>query len=357
MLRILIDVGHPAHVHLFKHFVWEIQKRGADLLFTARDKENTIDLLKAYGLPYCKIGPHYHSLLQKAYGMLKNDFKIFRITRKFNPNILLSHGSIYAAQVSFLLNKPHISMEDTGNMEQIRLYKPFTQAILTPSCLKKNLGKKQIRYLGYHELAYLYPSYFQADRHVLDELNIKENEKFMLFRFVAWGATHDIGKYGLSPTEKSKIINELSNYSRIFISSESELPEDLRRYKICVSPEKIHSVLYYATVVVSEGAKIAGEAAVLGVPNIFINAQSLSCLEELKNKYQLVCNYSNPENLKEKIYYFLKTHNIKQKWAEKRRLMLQEKIDVTKLLVWFVENYPKSARIIKQDKCFQLQFK
>jgi predicted glycosyltransferase len=41
-MNILIDIGHPAHVHLFKNFAWIMQKKGHKTLFTAREKEHTI---------------------------------------------------------------------------------------------------------------------------------------------------------------------------------------------------------------------------------------------------------------------------------------------------------------------------
>ena len=44
-MRILIDIGHPAHVHLFKNFAWQMQEKGHKVLFTCREKEFEIDLL------------------------------------------------------------------------------------------------------------------------------------------------------------------------------------------------------------------------------------------------------------------------------------------------------------------------
>ena len=32
-MKILIDIGHPGHVHFFKHAVWELQKRGHEVFF------------------------------------------------------------------------------------------------------------------------------------------------------------------------------------------------------------------------------------------------------------------------------------------------------------------------------------
>jgi hypothetical protein len=37
--------------------------------------------------------------------------------------------------------------------------------------------------------------------------------------------------------------------------------------------------------------------------------------------------------------------------------MLKEKIDVTAFLVWFIENYPESVRIMREDPDYQEKFK
>ena len=36
--------------------------------------------------------------------------------------------------------------------------------------------------------------------------------------------------------------------------------------------------------------------------------------------------------------------------------MLKEKIDVTAFMVWFIENYPESAKIMKENPDYQLRF-
>ena len=47
-MKILIDIGHPGHVHFFKHAVWELQKRGHEVFFSAREKDVTLLLLEHY---------------------------------------------------------------------------------------------------------------------------------------------------------------------------------------------------------------------------------------------------------------------------------------------------------------------
>jgi len=47
-MKIIIDIGHPGHVHFFKHAAWELKKRGHEILFSAREKDVTLTLLRHY---------------------------------------------------------------------------------------------------------------------------------------------------------------------------------------------------------------------------------------------------------------------------------------------------------------------
>lgn len=208
-MRILIDIGHPAHVHLFKHFAWEMQKKGNEVLFTCRDKEFEIFLLKHYGFQFRSFGKKYASRIGKIWGLLEFDIKEFISGLHFKPDIFLSHGSMYAAHAAFLLRKPHISFEDTGNREQVNLYLPFTAYVLTSNIFNINYGNKQIRFNGNHELSYLHPNYFLPNPDFKDKLNLNFGEKYAILRFVSWKATHDIGQKGLSFDSKIHVIEEL----------------------------------------------------------------------------------------------------------------------------------------------------
>ena len=67
-----------------------------------------------------------------------------------------------------------------------------------------------------------------------------------------------------------------------------------------------------------------------------------------------------PENYNEmlgKIQTLLKLSNLKQEWRNRRKKMLSEKIDVTAFLIWFVENYPESHEVMKNNQNYQVRFK
>ncbi|MCA1919221.1 MAG: DUF354 domain-containing protein [Flavobacterium piscis] len=360
-MRILIDIGHPAHVHLFKHFAWEMQKNGHNILFTCRDKEFEKQLLTSYGFEYINFGKKYSSVLGKLIGIFIFDFKEVKAAIKFKPDILLSHGSIYAAHTSLFLGKPHISLEDTFNFEQIRLYLPFTKHVLTADYDHPLKTHKLIKYSGYHELAYLHPKRFSPDKSVLKELGVEEGEKYVIIRFVSWNASHDMGHRGISYDNKIKAVTEFKKYAKVFISSESQLPGTLEKYRIKIQPERMHDALAFATLIWGESFTIPAECSILGVPSIINHDTKSLYLKEQEEKYGLCFNFTESLNDQmkaiEKGIELLKRSDIKSEWIQKRNKLLSEKIDVTSFLVWFIENYPESAKFIIVNPEYQNNFK
>ena len=49
--------------------------------------------------------------------------------------------------------------------------------------------------------------------------------------------------------------------------------------------------------------------------------------------------------------------NIKKEWKNRRENMLNDKIDVTAFFTWFIENYPQSAQIMRENPDYQYKFK
>lgn len=338
-MRYLIDIGHPAHVHLFKYFALEMMERGHEVLFTCREKEFEIALLEANGFNYVSLGKKHSSLVGKIFGLLEFDLKEWRVCRKFKPDVLLSHGSMYAAHASKFIGKPHVSFEDTFNMEQIRLYEPFTDVILTGDYDHPFISKKEIHYAGYHELAYLHPSRFTPDPTVLDELGLGPEEKFVLLRFVSWQATHDKGHKGMSLENKIKAVEEFGKYAKVFISSESPLPEKLGQYRLPSAPERIHDVMYYSSMVFGESATMVSEGVVLGVPGVYLDNTGRYYTAEQERKYGMCFNFSESEDDQQKA--IAKGVEVlvagKDSFAERHQRMIAEKIDVTAYLVEVVQ--------------------
>lgn len=355
-MKILVDIGHPAHVHLFKNMAHEMIKKGHEFFFTVREGEHEARLLSENGFNYTIIGSKQKGTIRKFLGIFVFSFKIYRIARRFKPDLFLSHGSMYAGYAAFFSGKKHIALEDTGNMEQLTFSKPVSDVILSPESLQVDLGKKHIRYNGFHELAYLHPKRFNPDISVLKELNIKEGDPFVILRFVSWNASHDFRQSGLTIAEKTRLIEEIKKYATVFISSENRLPPEFEEYALKIAPHRLHHALFYAVMYIGEGATTASECAMLGTPAIYINTITAGTLE-CQNNYGLLFCFQNTTGLIEKAIMLLKTPGLKNEFRQRQKRMLDENIDLTSFLIWFIENYPGSKEVMKNNPGIQNNFK
>lgn len=353
-MRIIIDIAHPAHVHFFKNFIWLMREKGHEIIITAGDKEVTLRLLKEYGLDYqytCKRTCGYKLTLE----IIKRDIQMLQFVKKYRPDIVMGIASTIASHVSRITETKSIVFTDTEHTKLADLITyPFSDCIVTPSCYFKNLGEKQVLYNGYHELAYLHPNRFSPNPAVLAELGLKEGDCFIIVRFVSWQASHDIGQHGIR--DKVRLVKELEQYGRVMITSEGALPPELQPYQIRVSPEKLHDLLYYATLYVGDGGTTASEAAVLGTPAVFIS--TLYCgYQQDEGRYGLLYLFSDPvSGLKDglaKAVCLLNDPNLKKNASINRLKLLNDKIDVTEFMIWFIENYPESYYQIEADPAKQ----
>lgn len=355
-MKLMVNIAHPAHVHYFKNFIREMQDKGHEVQILAFDKEVTFKLLDNYHFDYIKFGRHDKTLIKKIIGIPINDIKLYQIAKRFDPDIFVGFGSIYASHVSSLLHKTCINLEDTEpSMEQIGLYLPFASAIFTPACFRRNLGKKQIRYNGYTELTHLHPRYFKPDTAVLDDLGISRDEPFIILRFVSWTASHDLGQSGVK--NNKHLAKELEKYGRVLISSERPLSEDLEEKRVKIAPEQLHNLLYYAALYIGEGGTTASEAAILGTHSIHISTLAKHCgvFEDL-NKYGLMWTFDDEQGVMEKVSEIMED-DPRRDGKRKREMLVQDKINITAFLLWFVENYPESFRIIRENPRYQDGFR
>ena len=357
-MRVLIDIGHPAHVHFYKNTIKELKDRGHEVLVTARDKEVTVKLLESYGIKHIVLSSMKHGKGNLMKEWLIRDIKLLQISQKFKPDILTGILNPSVAHASYLLNKTSIIFNDTEHATFAqKITYPFSNVICTPVCFKHDIGKKQVRYDGFHELAYLHPNNFHPEHSILQEIGLNGSDRIILVRFVSWGASHDIGHHGVK--NKDEFIEQLQRYGRVIISSEVPLDASLEKYKLSLTPEKLHSLLYYTSLYIGEGGTTAAEAAVLGTPAIFISSLSgtMGNFIELEEKYGLLYSFKDEGDALAKANELLQRSNLKDEWDLKRNKMLEDKIDVTAFMTWFIEKYPDSFRMVKEGPCFQNRFK
>lgn len=319
-------------------------QKGHDILFVSRNKEIEHKLLDLYNIPYLTRGKGRNGKIGKFIYLIYADLRIFSIAIKFKPDLFLNFLHPYPSQVAKLLNKPSLVFSDTehANLHH-KLTVPYATKIFTPLCYNIDLGEKHIRFNGYMELAYLHPNYFKPDPSILDLLGVKESDKFIIIRFVSWAAAHDFGHTGVSLKNKRKAIKAMSQFAKVFITSEGELPVDLEQYRIKIPFDKMHDAIYFSSLLFGESATMASEAAVLGTPSIFIDNDGRGYTDEEERKYGLVFNFTESEKDQElaiqKALEIIQDKNGKEKYREIREKLLSDCIDTTQFMVHEVLKY------------------
>lgn len=360
-MNILVDIGHPGHVHLFKNVAAELKKHGHNLFFSVREIPVAKRLMDIYGMPYLDLGEKSDSVLGKAWTVLKQDFRMLKFAKKNHIDIGLSSG-IVISHVSKLTKMKSFMFDDDDDEAEpfvVKYGHPLTDVVMTPAAIKRKTANA-VYYKGTHELAYLHPNWFRSDESVLERAGLKVGEPFFIMRFVALKGHHDIGQAGLSFEQKQRLIDLLRPFGRVIITSERAVEPEFEPYRMPVAPEDMHSLMSYASLFVGDSQTMTSEAALLGVPAFKCNtfAGKLSVPNMYEN-YGL-CKSFTPTQFDEmcaEIQTLLTNPGKKMQLRENLDHFLADTIDVTAYLTWFIENYPKSRDIMIQNPDYQWKFK
>jgi len=333
-MKVLFDVNHAAHVHFIKNAYKTLVDDGKDCLVVASDKPLAYNLLKEYAIPFHAMGPIGKSMLSKLWRLIVHDIKLFFYCLKHRPDIILGIVAIRGSHVGWLLGIKTIVFTDTEHANlQIAFFKPFANEIHNPEWFTKNLGPKQIRYKGFHELAYLHPNNFSPRKEVLKLLGVNDGEKYFIIRFVSWDATHDINQSGISDEGKKEIVQILQKHGRVFITSEYELEPEFKDLEFNIPSSYLHDAIYFSSLVIGEGATTACEAALLGVPSIYINSISLGYITYLEEDYDLLYHITDIEEVKDKLEILLSNPLLKEEWNNKKQKFIASQIDTTEYIL------------------------
>src|SRR5919197_3808173 len=217
-MRILIDILHPAHVHFFRNFHDEMTERGHELCITARDKDRSVELLRKFGLAHRQISAQGDRGL--AVEMVQRTSRLLKVMREFRPDVLTGIMGPSIAVAGKLRRVPAVVFYDTEFAVQTnRFVYPLAHSVFTPDCYQGRVRGRQVRYAGYHELAYLHPKRFRPDPRRLSAFGVDPREPYALLRFVSWQASHDRHERGLSVAQKRHLIDVLQSRGvRVLIS-------------------------------------------------------------------------------------------------------------------------------------------
>ena len=388
-MRIAVQLSHPAHFHLYKNAINNWLGHGNNVYVLIKTKDILEDLLQNSKIPYYNILPlaHRKNKLGILWDMLVRDWRIMRFHQKHRVD-MLTGSTPEVAHVGKLTGGYSVNTgEDDVDVVPLfgKIAGPFLQCLLIPDVCNVGICEyNAVHYPSYHELAYLHPNHFTADKAIVEGYGIDTGKPYFILRFASLNAHHDDGIKGINTEIAQRLIDILSPHGQIYITSERELEPQFEPYRIRINPLDMHHVMAFASLYIGDSQTMAAEAGVLGTPFIRFNdfVGRIGYLRELEDVYQLGYGIHaspltedstirrNDSTLQpsgtEALYSAVETlvampaDERQSIFTARREKMLHDKIDYAKYLTWFIENYPASAKETRdnqQNSDFWQQFK
>lgn len=275
--KIWIDLDNSPHVPLFKPIMEELEKRGHEVVLTARDCFQVRALAEMHKLPYRLVGRHWgKNTVMKGLGLVYRALQLAPGVLRDKPDLALSHGSRSQMILCTMLQIPLVMMTDYEHAQGLPGCQPDWMIVPTSFPQEKiPLEKERVgRYEGLKEDVYV-PN-FVPQQGVLEQLGIEQRDLVVTLRPPATEAHYfkaeseelfeaTMAWLGSVP-EVRVILLPRNDRQAAFIKE--RWPELLARGKVVIPPQVLDglNVIWHSDLVISGGGTMNREAAALAVP-------------------------------------------------------------------------------------------
>lgn len=299
-MRIWFDADNGPHVLIMNPLVRELSARGHEVVFTARDRTNTCELLDLYGHEYLRVGEEYgKGMVAKVRGTLGRAWSLVHTMRGHGADVSFGHGSRALPFASRLLGIPTVTMYDYEWVDP-RMFNWMCRGILMPEvidqdrCREAGIDPRKLwGYPGFKEHLYLAEKPLDPGP-VADDLGLTHGKIHVLLRPPATAAHYHNPEAELL---LERILGALSGRDDVeliyLIRSKDQLAfldgHDIRRV---IVPAKVYdgpSMVAAMDLMLSGGGTMTREAAILGVPSYsFFRGRAGRVDEALEDEGKLI---------------------------------------------------------------------
>ncbi len=355
--RFLFYLVHPAKFQFHKVQINALKAKGHDVDIVINTKDILEDLVKEEGWTYTNIFPNsrkikgVHVYVAAVISIFLTVFRLWKFARGkkydvFVGDLLSILGRIKGVTAFYPTDDVLAAVP-----EQAIFFKTVNY-IVAPEVT--DIGKyktKKIAYRGYKALAHLHPNHFTPDVSRLSE-DLRGADYFLI-RCTGFGATHDIGKSGISDKVLYELVKILEPHGRVLITSERKLPEDLDKYSLKIRKNDITHYINFARIFIGDSTTMCTEAAVLGTPAVEFDEYfyEIEQMLEIEREYGLIHCFRTyqAEEFLSKVRELVLMKDIKSVYQQRRNKLLSQTIDVSSFLIWLFENNPASVKEYFKD--------
>ena len=331
--KILFDIGHPAHVHLFRNFISYLEKNDISYVVTSRRKDLTTLLLDYYEIEHEVISKQTFSWVGQLIEFFLRTVRIYFLHRKHR--FTLAAGTSVSIGYLTLLTAGRVKSfnfcEDDDDVIPLQalLSYPFSTWIVNPESIRHTRwAAKRVLLPTLHELAYLHPDHFTPDPEVLTKYGLKRGD-FLIMRLSSLKAHHDRNEEGIS----SDLVSNLRETAGPLVIIESRELADGQN----IDPWDMHHLLAFCRLLVSDSQTMTIEAALLGTPTIRISSfkNRLSCLEEIEHELDYARSFlpNQTDAILQAVVESVRGDTSKADTAKARDRFLESKLDLTHWMI------------------------
>src|SRR3954469_3870582 len=271
-MRVWVDLTNSPHVLVLHPVIRALERAGAEVLVTARDFAQTLDLAERHGLQVEAIGHHRGGrLAAKGVGLLSRSTALARWARGRKIDVAIGHGSNDVTVAAALLRIPSATAFDYEWAKvQHTVNCRLARAVVVPDVIPPErlrpygaTDAKLRRYPGLKEEYYL--ADFEPDPAVLAELGLDRARPLAVVRTPPAVSLY----HRFESPVFTQVLERLRGEQVVVLPRTDEQRSELARAGGFVVPEQAidaQSLVAYADLVISAGGTMNREAVALGTP-------------------------------------------------------------------------------------------
>jgi len=308
-MRVWIDLSNSPHALLFAPISRRLERDGHEILVTARDNAQTVELARrSWERPVVVGGRTHAGRTAKAGAILKRVRDLTAWAREARPDVALSHNSYAQILAARRLGIRAVTAMDYEHQPANHLGFRLAGTVLLPEALRQAgverqgaVPRKTRFYDGLKEEIYL--GDFEPDRGVLEEAGVAPapGDALVVARTPPSGALYHRAGNPLFGQVLSAI-GERPDVCCVTLCRHPEQRRELAEMKLpnLTLPERAvdaRSLLYAADLVIGAGGTMTREAALLGVPTVSIFAGRPAAVDRWLERRGLLRRLDSLEDL------------------------------------------------------------
>jgi len=280
-MKVAIDLCVDSDGAMFKELAEKLKERDHEVIITARDKVQALDLYRYEGLDFHIVGKYAKTRDEKLLASAERIYKMTKIIKKELRGLdaIISNTGVEASRVGFGLGaQVHTFHDHPEAIHQLLLTLPISTYVYYPWVIPKTVYKQHgirdealVPYKGFLSTSWM-PK-IKVDENIIEKLGLDKDRKVVVFRESEVGAAYLFGRGEITLPAIKKLAENRKNIQfvarpRYHSSMLEGYFKGLNNITIFKTPIDLQSLLAKADMLIGGGATMCLESTYFGTPTI-----------------------------------------------------------------------------------------